>query len=1184
MAVEIIHWNLKGIKTKSNRNYVKKIEIVNDFLENPQQILLLNLQETHLRNEGEIPSKWKEFDHLYSIISTFAQDDDTFAGITIFINKTFEIIKSEILIEGRVMLIKVKNKASSEILHFISVYGRASGDIELRKDIIGKIIDKLKVDKIQDNIFCLGDYNFVCSTLDRNTNILSRNDELCKKIWNDLEKLTCIVDCFRVTNKTKRLYTYTSPTNSKSRIDRIFAPVSWSGRLISTIFENVGVSDHKIVITRFTQIVKKGPGHYVFNNTLLVDEVFGENIRNIIKDYRENANSYGNYITLWEFLKMAMLGYAQMFSIEKSRERKREYFNANANISLIESIPKDKLTPSMVNELEYHKQIAIKYLNFKRSGSILRAKIVNFEENEVKILYISKIEKLKGESNTVTSLIDEDGILKEGTKNVMDVIYNFYSNLYKKEIEDITEQNYFLRNINKRLPREDKDMLDQPLCLDEIHKSLKDMKCNKSPGDDSLTKEFYLHFWDELAPIYLRCVSEIKEVKDLCPSQKRGLITLAYKKNGREFLKNYRPISLQNIDLKMITRALAKRLTAVIKHLIEKNQKCLPGRKISTNVHILQDLIDYINKNDYQAILLFFDNEKAYDRISHSFLIKTLRHFDFGENFIDWIKIIYKDSSSSVKVNGFSTKYFPIERGLRQGCPLSSLLYVLCAEVLCLEIRSNRKIVGVKYDNKEHKELSYADDLSIVITEIDSIDDIFETLRKFGKATNSKINVDKTEALWLGKWKNNSIKPRNLKWSNTMVKSVGIYFGNDRGEAEKQGFEEIKEKIKNKLKFWRGKGISLKGRVKVINTFITSKLWYTCEVQDVANNIKQEIYELLLDFIWERGYHQRSKRGIQDDYHKGGLRLCNIETRINAFRVKWISHILESDRNSIEFFLANKLISDKFNLGLNILKGYTIGCIKTISNKFYRNACIAWNKLNIIFQPKDERSIENLWIYENILLKDDDGRIYKPPGARKMRNMPKIFSDLPFPIINRNREEATIIRSLNLAYNSIQWARNNTFVMNRGNNVLVIKDLTFREIYWTYFENDVIQQPWKTKWEQILSNNDVEWDKVWNNVHNQMFSYVVQSSLWMMVNLNYISAYKLNRMYNNINICCQCESPEEGPAHVFLYCEVSNLVYMHFDNVLQQISPLSVSTEERAFGLLINNINVEKRKTLRNYF
>ena len=82
--------------------------------------------------------------------------------------------------------------------------------------------------------------------------------------------------------------------------------------------------------------------------------------------------------------------------------------------------------------------------------------------------------------------------------------------------------------------------------------------------------------------------------------------------------------------------------------------------------------------------------------------------------------------------------------------------------------------------------------------------------------------------------------------------------------------------------------------------------------------------------------------------------------------------------------------------------------------------------------------------------------------------------------------------------------------------------------------------------------------------------------------LNYISAYKLNRMYNSINNCRQCENPEEGPAHIILYCEVSNLVFGYFDNVLQQIFPLSISIQEKAFGLIIQNRTIERKKRLRN--
>ena len=336
-----------------------------------------------------------------------------------------------------------------------------------------------------------------------------------------------------------------------------------------------------------------------------------------------------------------------------------------------------------------------------------------------------------------------------------------------------------------------------------------------------------------------------------------------------------------NVDLKIITRLLAKRISKVIGTLINDSQKCIPGRQIFNNIQLLQDLIDYINaKGDTGAALLFLDQEKAFDRMSHTFILKTLQHFGFREEIIDWINIIYKDCNARVKINGHLTPAFSIQRGVRQGCPLSSLLYVLCIEVLCLEIKTNTNIKGLEYMSKQHKDLSYADDLSILTTSIESIDPIFNILDKFQKATNAKINIEKTEALWIGTWKENTITPMGLKWTNTMVKGLGVFVGNNRKEAENQSYAESTEKIRNKVKYWKGKGISLKGRVRVCNIFILSKLWYILKVKDIPKDILSEVNHMIADFIWEGKYHQRSLIGLEMNYEKGGLRLLSIEKRL----------------------------------------------------------------------------------------------------------------------------------------------------------------------------------------------------------------------------------------------------------------------------------------------------------------
>ena len=207
---------------------------------------------------------------------------------------------------------------------------------------------------------------------------------------------------------------------------------------------------------------------------------------------------------------------------------------------------------------------------------------------------------------------------------------------------------------------------------------------------------------------------------ELSEMQKRRAIKLTFKKGERIRMKNYRPLTLLNLDLKIITKALAKRVCKVISKLIHQNQTCVPGRHIEDNIHIVQNLIDHINKTDGEIALISIDQEKAFDRISHSFIIKTLKKFNFEENYIKWVKTICTGTKSFVKVNGYETFEFDIERGVRQGCPLSALLYTLTAEVLAENIRKNKKIKGYKYKMKnmqylEHKIVQFADDTNVCV-------------------------------------------------------------------------------------------------------------------------------------------------------------------------------------------------------------------------------------------------------------------------------------------------------------------------------------------------------------------------------------------------------------------------------------------------------------------------------------
>ena len=101
---------------------------------------------------------------------------------------------------------------------------------------------------------------------------------------------------------------------------------------------------------------------------------------------------------------------------------------------------------------------------------------------------------------------------------------------------------------------------------------------------------------------------------------------LFYKKDDRSDLKFYRPISLPNVDVKIITETLALRLGKILPSVISKDQTGIPGRNIATNLHTLNNIVKCANSKNAEAVILFLDQEKAFDRVDHQFLLKTLKH------------------------------------------------------------------------------------------------------------------------------------------------------------------------------------------------------------------------------------------------------------------------------------------------------------------------------------------------------------------------------------------------------------------------------------------------------------------------------------------------------------------------------------------------------------------------------
>ena len=365
-------------------------------------------------------------------------------------------------------------------------------------------------------------------------------------------------------------------------------------------------------------------------------------------------------------------------------------------------------------------------------------------------------------------------------------------------------------------------LCDKELNITDLEQGMKQLPSGKSPGTDGLPVEFYQTMWHLIRFDFLEMVNETYQNKILSNFQRKGMIRLIFKKTDRTDLRYYRPISLLNVDVKIITKTLALRLGKVLPTIVNKDETCIPGRNIVKNLHTLNDVIRYGNSKNIEAAILFLDQGKAFDRVSHEFLLKTLRHLNFGDYFVSWVQIMLKDVTSQIKVNGFLTEDIDISRGVRQGDPLSALLYVLIAEVLGNQIRSNQNIKGITVRDIEQKVLQYADDTQIFVTNDSSVKETFKEPEKYEKATGAKINIEKTEGLFIEKWRNRHDKPFDCKWTNDKVMALGLWVGNT--DTSELIFREQMSKVRNKLQFWRARGLSVISRVRVVNVFVLSRL------------------------------------------------------------------------------------------------------------------------------------------------------------------------------------------------------------------------------------------------------------------------------------------------------------------------------------------------------------------------
>ena len=190
-----------------------------------------------------------------------------------------------------------------------------------------------------------------------------------------------------------------------------------------------------------------------------------------------------------------------------------------------------------------------------------------------------------------------------------------------------------------------------------------------------------------------------------------------------------------------------------------------------------------------------------------------------------------------------------MHRGVRQGCPLSGLLFVIGIELLARALKSN-DIKGIVVGGKEIKVTQFADDTTVFVNDHQSVINLLKLLSEFKHTSGLEVNTSKTEAMWLGAWRNKTDTPYNFKWPQEPIQALGIFFSYNSDATNNLNFGEKIIKLKNTLKNWKRRKLTLHGRIKIVKTLGLSKLIYNTSVLEIPDCYAKEINKLSFDFIW----------------------------------------------------------------------------------------------------------------------------------------------------------------------------------------------------------------------------------------------------------------------------------------------------------------------------------------------
>ncbi len=508
-------------------------------------------------------------------------------------------------------------------------------------------------------------------------------------------------------------------------------------------------------------------------------------------------------------------------------------------------------------------------------------------------------------TSRITSLQDGDGEVLTSQDDLLRHAQQHYQHVLGAPPADQhpVRQSILDEVVTTSVTTEDNEALLRPVTREELAEALRLSPRGRSPGEDGLTAEFYLVTWSVLGDDLLAVMNAMLERRRVAPSHKLGIMTLIPKATPVRTIGDLRPITLLNVDGKIFSRVVTRRLSALQDKLLHPMQvRGGGGAGSARNMHgalaDLRDVVAAVDLADRQrgsrtaACIASVDFAGAFNNVRHSYMWAVLRRYGVSADVVSLVASMYQGAATRIKLNGSLTEAVRLGRGVRQGCPLSMILFNIVMSPLIKAL--NSKLVGLTLPGVIEggaplrlAASAYVDDATAILDNANEVETLSAVLEAYGAESGLRVNPAKSKMLPLGSWSRTTPGPYPYV---DEVRILGVTFTRTVRGMMAANWPARLRALRGTLVDARLRVLNICQRVQYCNSYALSILWHTAQVLPLPTGILKDVRKALSAMLWAGEPLRVAFDVLCLPPGRGGLGLHDPTTRARAmFTSRWLT-------------------------------------------------------------------------------------------------------------------------------------------------------------------------------------------------------------------------------------------------------------------------------------------------------